>query len=452
MSILDSVPIVSSYRKSSKAEDIISRSKRDHRYSNRLLDETQKKSQQLTGELYDLKIECATTTIEDAISVLEKCQKIKRSETKVAQNDIGNFTKKSLPTLKKQATSISEITASGLKGTAAGAALSLGSMSAVSTLGAASTGTAISTLSGVAASNATMAWFGGGALSAGGAGMAGGAMVLGGIALAPLAVIGAFKYASHAENKLTEAVEFRNQVEEAIEKIDAAIKIAESMNEHVKLFTETLQGLKVRLLHVSENLTYFLENEPDNAQRINTEKLLLIFLIKTVKRLLEVQIFDNNQDPSEEYIRIVDHVHHANEDAAKALIQGIENGIEVTIPKNIKYLSEIQPGENSSVFFWLIDKYEEYKKTTVKKEKPSKNKNSNDISFKDALILEFIACIGFIIAIVNSSTGFALIAGCVILITPLTWLSSIFKNEKFETFCGLTMLTIIGIALFIYFG
>ena len=362
MSILDSVPIVSSYRKSSKAEDIISRSKRDHRYSNRLLDDTQKESQQLTGELYDLKIECATTTIEDAISVLEKCQKIKRSETKVAQNDIGNFTKKSLPTLKKQATSISEIAASGLKGTAAGAALSLGSMSAVSTLGAASTGTAISTLSGVAASNATMAWFGGGALSAGGAGMAGGAMVLGGIALAPLAVIGAFKYASHAENKLTEAVEFRNQVEEAIEKIDAAIKIAESMNEHVKLFTETLQGLKVRLLHVSEKLTYFLENEPDNAQRINTEKLLLIFLIKTVKRLLEVQIFDNNQDPSEEYFRIVDHVHHANEDAAKALIQGIENGIEVTIPKNIKYLSEIQPGENSSVFFWLIEKYEKYKK------------------------------------------------------------------------------------------
>lgn len=71
-------------------------------------------------------------------------------------------------------------------GIGVGSAAVIGSWSAVSVLGTASTGTAISTLSGVAFTNATFAWFGGGSLAVGGAGIVGGTALLGGIALAPI--------------------------------------------------------------------------------------------------------------------------------------------------------------------------------------------------------------------------------------------------------------------------
>ncbi|NMV27660.1 hypothetical protein HKB32_00600, partial [Vibrio parahaemolyticus] len=103
------------------------------------------------------------------------------------------------------------------------------------------TGTAIATLSGAAAQNATLAWFGGGAISAGGAGMAGGTLVLGGIALAPLAVFGAVKYAKHAEKKMTAAVEYRNEVKTYVEKTDVLVEVAFAMNSHVQSYQKTLR-------------------------------------------------------------------------------------------------------------------------------------------------------------------------------------------------------------------
>ena len=74
----------------------------------------------------------------------------------------------------------------------AGTVLGVGSWTAVSMLGSASTGIAISTLNGVAATNAALAWFGGGSLATGGAGMAGGGMMLGGIVIVPMVGISAW--------------------------------------------------------------------------------------------------------------------------------------------------------------------------------------------------------------------------------------------------------------------
>jgi hypothetical protein len=99
-------------------------------------------------------------------------------------------------------------------GTIAGMTIGLGSWTAVSLLGSASTGVAIGSLHGIAATNAALAWFGGGSLATGGLGMAGGTFVLGGLVLLPM--IGISAWMSHRKaNKISRIVQ---EVEEANEK------------------------------------------------------------------------------------------------------------------------------------------------------------------------------------------------------------------------------------------
>lgn len=105
-------------------------------------------------------------------------------------------------------------------GAVTGALAAWGAYGSVGLLATASTGTAISTLSGVAATNATLAWLGGGALSAGGFGMAGGTLALGGIVLGPALAVGGFMLASKAEKALTQAHEYRADVDIAIAEMD----------------------------------------------------------------------------------------------------------------------------------------------------------------------------------------------------------------------------------------
>lgn len=118
-------------------------------------------------------------------------------------------------------------------GIAAGTILRVGSWTAVSLLGSASTGVPIGTLSGAAATNATLAWFGGGSLATGGLGMAGGGMVLGGIVLVP--AIGILAWKTHAKaneiNRLIselDEVHAKNSAEalrdqDRIDKIESAL-------------------------------------------------------------------------------------------------------------------------------------------------------------------------------------------------------------------------------------
>ena len=101
----------------------------------------------------------------------------------------------------------------------AGAAAAYAVYGGVMALAAASTGTPIAALSGAAAYNATMAAIGGGSLAAGGFGMAGGAMVLGSVVAAPVIVIAGWAFASHAEKALIDARNTRDEVNDAIEKM-----------------------------------------------------------------------------------------------------------------------------------------------------------------------------------------------------------------------------------------
>lgn len=74
-------------------------------------------------------------------------------------------------------------------GTVVGTTLALGSWTAVSMLGTASTGAAIGTLHGAAATNAALAWFGGGSLATSGGGMIAGKLASANIVFLPVVAI-----------------------------------------------------------------------------------------------------------------------------------------------------------------------------------------------------------------------------------------------------------------------
>jgi hypothetical protein len=124
------------------------------------------------------------------------------------------------------------------QGSAAGTALGIGSWTAVSLLGSASTGVGISALHGVAATNATLAWFGGGSLATGGLGMAGGGAILGGIVLLPLIALSTWKTHSKAR-EIERALE---EIQRANEQNRAAISLLEDRTSKVALLIPTFRS------------------------------------------------------------------------------------------------------------------------------------------------------------------------------------------------------------------
>lgn len=136
----------------------------------------------------------------------------------------------------------------------AGGAAAYAVYGGVMALAAASTGTPIAALSGAAAYNATMAAIGGGSLATGGFGMAGGAMVLGGVVAAPIIAIAGWAYASHAEKALDHARETRQQVDEAIGKMDLANKQFMRTYTYVERILESTQSVYQVFCHYFSQL------------------------------------------------------------------------------------------------------------------------------------------------------------------------------------------------------
>ncbi|WP_218966368.1 hypothetical protein [Snodgrassella alvi] len=124
---------------------------------------------------------------------------------------------------------LSTVIASGVSGAAASFAVYSGVMAFAAT----STGTPIAALSGAAAYNATMAAIGGGSLAAGGWGMTGGAMFLGAAAIAPVLVIAGWSYANYAEKALENATKVRNEIDDAIKKMDLGEEHLANINNYV---------------------------------------------------------------------------------------------------------------------------------------------------------------------------------------------------------------------------
>ncbi len=94
-----------------------------------------------------------------------------------------------------------------------GTAVAIGSWTAVTYLGSASTGIGIGVLHGAASTNATLAWFGGGSLATGGAGMAGGTIALGCLAVLPAIAVSSFMTHKKANeiNRTSDEIEVANE-------------------------------------------------------------------------------------------------------------------------------------------------------------------------------------------------------------------------------------------------
>jgi len=345
------INILKARKQKKEAEEIINNAQYKARLAEERLEQARNTSSELINTLIDQKKHYATVVIPESLSVLEKCQQINRLETKVSQDVLDNFARYDAPTLQMQSMKMTEVISTGVKGTATGAALALGSMSAVSTFGAASTGTAIASLSGAAASNATLAWFGGGAISAGGAGIVGGTMVLGGIALAPVALFAMMKYSQNAEKKLTEAYEYRSKVNQEVAKINAIIEVAHAINGHISLYASTIDGIAQRLTKSYQTLDHALSSNGAN-ERIVFLKLQTVLLVKALKELLAIRLVDDKNSPTVESVTVVAHAQAFTEDSMNSLVNELMTSTE---PARVNDVSTLQPGEQSALYFWLAD-------------------------------------------------------------------------------------------------
>lgn len=142
--------------------------------------------------------------------------------------------------------------------------------------------------SGAAATNATLAWLGGGSLAAGGFGMAGSMAVLGGIAVGPLLAIGGLWAASKAEEAKTKALEYDEQVDEAVEKMETLKTILDGIQtssremmsvinemvdrfEQVKVYDNSDKDAFFRMFQVGKGLKQILDipviNEDGTGKR-----------------------------------------------------------------------------------------------------------------------------------------------------------------------------------------
>ncbi len=444
MSFLDSVPVISSYRKSKEADEIIEDWQDRHEYAERRLSKAQSASKKHVDELFELKKNCSINVIPNTLNVLEKCQKVNRLETKVSQESYTRLKQFDIPALRQNESVFNEVAIVGAKGVSAGAVLALGSMSTVASLGTASTGTAIASLSGAAAKSATLAWFGGGSLASGGGGIALGSMTLGGIALAPLAILGAIKYSSHAQKKYTQAIDFRESVKVNIEKIDSVIAISKKLNQHIVLFCEVINGVSIRLQNASERLDQALVQQQDQ-NIINRLKLENILFIKALKRILEVNVLNQNNQPSTDSQRVIEHVSHMSETIVDDFVSYAESNSKVTLPSGMKYLSELEPGVQSARYFWLQGVYKE---DAIKSK--GEKKDGDEITLLGALGMMFFSFLLFLFSLFNGYEFLFVLSGWFFISSPFYYLSENFGGfikRASETAMGI--LTIL--AFIIYF-
>lgn len=144
---------------------------------------------------------------------------------------------------------------------AAGAAAGFAVYGGVMTFAAASTGTAISSLAGAAATNATLAAIGGGSLAAGGLGIAGGTMILGAAVAAPVLAIAGWAYDSHGDEALSNAKKVKEEVTQAVIKLQRAGASLRQMRTTVASVHSALESIRSdfgRYLQALEGMDTFM--------------------------------------------------------------------------------------------------------------------------------------------------------------------------------------------------
>jgi hypothetical protein len=339
-----------------EAKRIIEDAEYNHRCAERKLEESRDLCRASISKLGEQKLNIAAKTLLEAHSIFQKLgPHIRISQTKISKTELANFEKYALPEMKHVGIGAGEIVKTGIKGVGAGVGLGYGAYGLAATYGSATTGIAITELAGAAATNATVAWFGGGAIGTG-MGMAGGAAVLGGIALVPLALIGAFKYGSAAEKRLTAAHEYSAEVDKAVAQMETATEIVKRIITEVSKFSSVLERLE-KLLRASLTKLKVIADKVDAGGEADDKEIKLFYsaalLTKAIKKLLSENLFSEKGDISKEAGNTSTHAESLlsvkNISECK-VVTDLASGKKIRTPSK-----PIQPGNSSDLFFWTSD-------------------------------------------------------------------------------------------------
>jgi hypothetical protein len=265
-----------------EAKEIGERAERRHRSKKRELEETRDETNMKFEELGRLKKDIFLNQIKHVIDIIRQ---MKDAGSKLQGFD-STFSVEEVRKLEKMVALSLELDSGIMAGAVGGTLAGLGAYGSVGLLAAASTGTAIGSLSGAAATNATLAWLGGGSLAAGGFGMAGGMLALGGIVAGPALAIGGFMLAGKAEEAMTQAREYRADVDEAVEKME--------------LIEEGLKGLQANadeMAHaLNEMVGRFERVKVSNFHDAGVNNMLTVG--KALKGLLDINLINDDGSPA----------------------------------------------------------------------------------------------------------------------------------------------------------
>lgn len=290
-------------RKNNDADEIVEDAKERFKDAQERLEDERVRLNNELKEFATLKLSVFTTEINTLVSLVKKC---KDASSELNTENI-NFTAEEIKELESSVSSSLEISAGLGKGMASGALTAMGAYGSVGMLATASTGTAIGGLSGVAATNATLAWLGGGSLAAGGGGMALGTAVLGGMVAGPLIAVTGFVMDSKAEKNLTEAYEFKSEIDIGIKKIDYSIEEYNAIYRYIDELSIVIHKFRDEFNSVHTKLnSVSLKNKAKRffgLEKICEEKAFeqLMVIGKNLKIVLDIPLMDKDGNKNKNF-------------------------------------------------------------------------------------------------------------------------------------------------------
>jgi hypothetical protein len=271
----------------SDAEDLGKSAERRYRNKKNELEEAKEQTNAREAELAELRVHVFSHQIKHIVEAITRSIEKGKSTGSSLEGFNSVFSVEEMKQMKQMVVGSLELESGLLAGTATGALAGFGAYTSVGMLAAASTGTAISTLTGAAATNATLAWLGGGSLAAGGFGMAGGMIALGGIIAGPALAVGGFMLSSKAEEALTNARKYRDEVDVAIEQMELIETAFGGIRENADIVTDAIQKTVARF----EKIKVF-----DNSDEAAFNQMLVVG--KALKKLLETSTIDKEGAPA----------------------------------------------------------------------------------------------------------------------------------------------------------
>lgn len=294
-----------------EAKEIGEGAERRHRRAIQDLEKKQAHAYERLRALGEMKVTVFENTAKATIDLIKNA----RAQVQVHEFNLGKFPADELAGYERDLAQISavDVTVDAGRSAALAALGATGTYGAVASLASASTGTAIATLSGAAASNATLAWLGGGSLAAGGLGVAGGTWVLGGVIAGPALAIAGFSLASRAEESVTAAQAYAEEVRVKIAELRPIEAVLDAVSTNVDETESALRKLQAafdrgreeyqtaiaRMGRWSPRLIarFSAKRREREAAELEHRLARLIAVFKAIKEVVQTPLLDDRQMP-----------------------------------------------------------------------------------------------------------------------------------------------------------